>query len=170
LEELLQMEHLDQDETAFQFSLTEINAFLAPLIRDFEPLVIPKQIAIEFVSETDTCFAEIDTVEFARVMTKLLDNAIAYTSEGGNITIRTNTQSSWVIITVQDTGIGIAPSDLPHIFERFYRADQARSTETGGSGLGLSIVQKIIEAHNGSIEVESILNEGSKFSIKLPIS
>ncbi len=168
LEELLQMEHLDQDETAFQFSLTEINAFLAPLIQEYEPLVVSKQLTLQFVSDVDACFARIDTVEFARAMTKLMDNAIAYTAKGGSIIVRTNTESNWTVISVQDTGIGIAASDLPHIFEHFYRADQARSTETGGSGLGLSIVRKIIEAHNGSIEVESTVGQGSKLTIKLP--
>ncbi|MEP6987474.1 MAG: ATP-binding protein, partial [Chloroflexota bacterium] len=169
LEELLQMEHLDQGEITFQFSLTEINAFLAPLIREYETIAISKQITVEFVSDTASYFARIDEVEFARVMTKLMDNAVAYTPEGGHITIRTGTEGNWVIVSVQDTGIGIAASDLPHIFERFYRADQARPTETGGSGLGLSIVQKIIEAHDGSIEIESTVGQGSRFSIKLPI-
>jgi PAS domain S-box-containing protein len=169
LEELLQIEHLDEEEVIFQFSLTEINAFLTLLIRDYEPLTAAKNIAIEFGSDTDLCFVQIDIVELARAMTKLLDNAIAYTPEGGSIQVHTKTQDRWAIISVQDTGIGIAASDLPHIFERFYRADAARSTETGGSGLGLSIVQKIVEAHNGSIDIESVPGQGSTFSIRLPI-
>ena len=74
-----------------------------------------------------------------------------------------------MIIEVQDSGIGIDPQDLPHIFERFYRADLARQTETGGSGLGLAIVQKIIENHSGTIDVESHLGAGSTFRISLPL-
>jgi signal transduction histidine kinase len=114
--------------------------------------------------------ALIDRVEFARVITKLMDNAIAYTPQGGEVTLHTDMEEGWAVMTMQDTGIGISAEDIPHIFERFYRADQARSAETGGSGLGLSIVQKIVEAHNGQIHVESEPGVGSKFSIRLPIT
>jgi signal transduction histidine kinase len=163
------MENLDQEAVAFQFSSTEINNFLAPLIQEYKPIASAKHIAVEFASDADQCFARIDTVEFARAMTKLIDNAIAYTPEGGSIHVSTKTEKRWAVVSVQDTGIGIPTGDLPHIFERFYRADQARSTETGGSGLGLAIVQKIVEAHHGSVEVKSAPNQGSTFSIKLPI-
>jgi PAS domain S-box-containing protein len=169
LDELLQMKQLDEDEISFQFSLTEMNTFLAPFIQEYERLTIPKQISLEFIPEIPSFFAQIDTIHFARVLTKLLDNAIVYTPEGGKIVVRTSTWDKWSVITVQDTGIGIDASNLPHIFERFYRVDEARSGQTGGTGLGLSIVQKIVEAHNGSIEVQSTLGQGSTFTIKLPI-
>jgi PAS domain S-box-containing protein len=168
LEELLQMEYLDKGETAFQFSWTDFNEFIPPLIHDYEPLSTANQIRVEFVAHAQPCMAFIDLVEFARVMTKLLDNAIAFTPYDGQVTVQTRTENGWAIISIEDTGVGISPEDLPHIFERFYRADQARSTDTGGSGIGLSIVQKVIEAHNGLIEVESVLGEGSKFTIRLP--
>ena len=71
---------------------------------------------------------------------------------------------------VSDTGIGISPDDLPHIFERFYRADQTRSRERGGSGLGLAIVESIVQEHQGSIEVESTPGKGSTFILKLPVA
>ncbi|MBA3874075.1 MAG: hypothetical protein H0X30_33495, partial [Anaerolineae bacterium] len=86
-----------------------------------------------------------------------------------SVTIHTVTQDGLAIISVQDSGIGIAKDDLPHIFERFYRADQARSTTSGSSGLGLSIVQKIVEAHNGIISVDSLVDQGSTFTLKLPV-
>ncbi|MFL5695320.1 MAG: sensor histidine kinase, partial [Ktedonobacteraceae bacterium] len=74
------------------------------------------------------------------------------------------------IVKVSDTGIGIAPEDTPHIFERFYRADRARSRERGGSGLGLAIVQSIVQEHQGTIEVESTLGKGSIFTVTLPVA
>jgi two-component system sensor histidine kinase BaeS len=129
-----------------------------------------KQITIDFVSDLESCSALIDRVEFARVITKLMENAITYTPQAGHITVETHIDKNWLTISMQDSGVGILAEDLPHIFERFYRADRARSTETGGSGLGLSIVQKIVEAHNGRIDVESTPGRGSKFSIRLPIT
>jgi signal transduction histidine kinase len=84
--------------------------------------------------------------------------------------VRTLQRDNKVVVEIQDSGIGISPEDLPHIFNRFYRADLARQTETGGSGLGLAMAQKIIENHNGSIEVESILGDGSTFRVCLPIT
>jgi signal transduction histidine kinase len=167
--DLLQMTHLDEQETHFQFSLTEMKAFLSALVRDYELTASEKQISLEFVSSVSEWFARIDTVEFARAMVELIENALTYTPAGGSITVRTSVQQGQNIISVEDTGIGITDRDLPHIFEHFYRADQARSTDTGGTGLGLPIARKVIEAHNGTIEVESIVGQGSIFSIRLPI-
>ena len=172
LTDMLQMEYLDRPDTdlQLQFEETELNAFLKPLVQAYEPTAAAKHITLRFEPVTEACAARIDIVEFARALMKLLDNAIAFTSEGGSITVRTERHADQVIISVQDTGIGIPASDLPHIFERFYRADLARSTATGGHGLGLPIAQRIIHAHGGSIQVESAIGQGSVFSIQLPIS
>ncbi|GAB4547091.1 MAG: hypothetical protein OHK0023_07810 [Anaerolineae bacterium] len=106
--------------------------------------------------------------EFLHALSHLLRNALQYTPAGGIITIRTYPMRQEVVIEVADTGIGIDPEDLPHIFKRFYRADKARSTHTGGAGLGLSVVKKIVDAHHGRLEVESILKQGTTFRILLP--
>jgi signal transduction histidine kinase len=100
-------------------------------------------------------------------LSNIAANAIDYTGENGNVTIRTAARNGDVIVAVQDTGIGIADEHLPHIFDRFYRADQARTTRK--AGLGLSIARKIIEAHRGKIEVESVVGEGSVFRVVLPV-
>ena len=97
----------------------------------------------------------------------LVENACKYTPDGGHITIRAERREREVIVTVADTGIGIAPEDVPRLFERFYRAQNARSKS--GMGLGLAIAQGIVEQHNGTIQVESILGEGSCFRISLPL-
>ncbi len=167
LEELLLMEHLDS-EINIQLSLTDVNPFLASIIQSYEAVERPKPITITYVPSAEPCFSKIDVVELARAVTKLMDNAIMYSPEGGQITIRTSSEPKWVIISVQDTGIGISEVDLPHIFERFYRADQSRSSTTGGAGVGLSIVLKIIEAHKGTVAVESSLGVGSTFTLHLP--
>jgi two-component system OmpR family sensor kinase len=102
-----------------------------------------------------------------RMARNLLENAITYTPPGGAITITVNADDGQCHFCVADTGVGIAPEDLPHIFDRFFRGDKARAN-TGGSGLGLSIVQSIVDAHGGEIGVESRLGQGSRFTVTLP--
>ena len=103
-----------------------------------------------------------------QVMRILMDNAIKYTPSGGTITMGIQKGSHGAILTMQDTGDGIAPEDLPHIFDRFYRADKARKAESGGHGLGLSIARIIVVAHGGKIRVRSKVGEGSVFMVELP--
>ena len=99
----------------------------------------------------------------------LLDNAIKYTLPDGLLEVTLNTEvPGYAICQVKDTGIGISEADLPHIFERFFRSDRARSREEGGAGLGLAIAEWIARVHHGSIEVESVLGSGSTFRIVLP--
>jgi two-component system phosphate regulon sensor histidine kinase PhoR len=112
--------------------------------------------------------APADRDEMAQVLVNLLDNAIAYTSRGGSITITAQEWEDSVSISVADTGIGILSHDIPRLFERFYRADKARSRASGGTGLGLSIVKHIVESHSGTVRVESEYNKGSVFTFTLP--
>jgi signal transduction histidine kinase len=98
-----------------------------------------------------------------------MDIAVKYTPPGGHVALVSTLEDTQAIIEVRDTGIGIAEEDLPHVFERFYRADQARSRETRGSGLGLSIAKWIAESHNGSIELLSQPGHGTKVKIRLPL-
>lgn len=104
--------------------------------------------------------------ELAQVVTNLLQNAIKYNREGGSVHVRLSKEAGEAILTVRDTGIGIAPTDLPHIFERFYRVDKSRG-QTSGHGLGLAICQAIVEHHGGSITASSQLDVGSEFVVRL---
>jgi len=104
-----------------------------------------------------------------QAIANLLSNAHRYTPPGGTIHLQLEHTSRWATIQLYDTGIGIAPEALPHIFDRFYRADQVRSRQTGGFGLGLAIARQIIDAHGGSITVESEVGKGSCFEVKLPL-
>lgn len=109
-----------------------------------------------------------DYIKLQHCFLNLLTNAIHYSGEDTTITIRIRQRGSNIETQVIDQGIGIPAADIPHIFERFYRVDRARSRHTGGTGLGLSIVASIIEAHGGKIKVKSELNKGSKFIVTLP--
>jgi two-component system, OmpR family, phosphate regulon sensor histidine kinase PhoR len=104
------------------------------------------------------------------VLQNLLDNAIQYTPEGGQIEVSATAEAREAVIAVSDTGIGIPIADQERIFERFYRVDAARSREAGGTGLGLSIAKHIVEAHGGRLWVESAVGRGSKFSFSVPLA
>jgi two-component system phosphate regulon sensor histidine kinase PhoR len=102
-----------------------------------------------------------------QTLTNLVHNAVKFNHPGGSVTVSTSTDAESVTVSVSDTGIGISGDDLPHVFERFYKADKARPT--GGSGLGLAIAKHVIQAHGGSIWAESDEGKGSTFSFSLPI-
>jgi len=103
-------------------------------------------------------------------MLNLLDNSVKYTPSGGAIEISVRAAGGQAEVTVSDTGPGIPPEHLPHIFDRFYRVDKARTRAEGGAGLGLSIGRWIAEAHGGTLRVESARGQGSKFTLSLPVA
>ncbi|NJL16147.1 MAG: hypothetical protein HC938_02050 [Nitrospira sp.] len=103
-----------------------------------------------------------------QALINLLDNALQYTPASGSVTIRLQTVNQEVSVAVEDTGHGIEPEHIPHLFERFYRTDWARAKDTAGTGLGLPIVKEIMEAHGGGISVTSEVNIGSVFTLRLP--
>jgi heavy metal sensor kinase len=113
---------------------------------------------------------EADPARLKQVVVNLLDNAIKYTPERGSVIATVNSQDSRAVLEVADSGLGISASDLPHIFDRFYRADKARSRQMGGAGLGLSIVRSICSAHGGQVTVTSTEGHGSRFRIELPLA
>jgi len=112
---------------------------------------------------------DVDPQRIVQVLINLLKNAVNHTPTDGEIAVSTVRQEQWIEVKVRDTGEGISPEDLPYIFERFYRADKSRSRATGGAGLGLTIAKKIIEAHGGSIWVESIKDRGTTFTFTIPL-
>jgi signal transduction histidine kinase len=112
----------------------------------------------------------IDYHRISQVLRNLLENAVAHTAKGGSITVAAKPQDNWVEVSVTDTGEGIPADDLPNIFERFYRVDKSRARATGGSGLGLTIAKRLVEAHGGKIKVQSELGKGSRFSFTIPVA
>jgi heavy metal sensor kinase len=110
-----------------------------------------------------------DRSKLRQLLLNILDNAIKYTPSGGEISVSVRKEGEWAVAYVRDTGIGIPSEELPHIFERFYRVDKARSRSEGGSGLGLAIAKRIAEIHGGRIEVESQIDVGSTFRVYLPL-
>mgnify|MGYP002626239644 CR=1 FL=1 len=148
---------------------TDMREFLLPVVESFRPVFAKEGITLTESLENG-CVCEVDRDNFRHVIDNLLSNALRYTDEGGRVEVRLSRQAKNVIISVSDTGIGIAEKDLPNIFERFYRADESRARVTGGSGVGLAIVKASVEAHGGSISVDSAKNKGSTFIITLPVN
>jgi signal transduction histidine kinase len=109
-----------------------------------------------------------DAGQLKQLVINLLDNAIRHTPQDESVTVTLQSSANQAQITVEDTGSGIATEHLPHIFERFYRADPARDRESGGTGLGLAIAKEIVLAHNGTINVQSEVGKGSVFTVSLP--
>lgn len=109
-----------------------------------------------------------DEARIAQVLLNLIDNAIKYTRDGGNIVISADEKDGFIKVNIADTGCGIAQEHIPRLFERFYRVDKSRSRELGGTGLGLAIVKHIIQAHQGKVFVQSTMGQGSVFSFILP--
>ncbi len=115
------------------------------------------------------CLVKGDRRQLQRLITNLIDNALRYTEEG-TVSVECVRLGSFIILSVRDTGMGISAEHLPHIFDRFYRAEQARSRESGGSGLGLAMVQVIVQKHFGRISVDSTPGKGTLFTVRLPAS
>jgi signal transduction histidine kinase len=120
-------------------------------------------------AEEDVC-VEGDRTRLQQVVANLIDNAIKYTPEGGAVEVKVQLVAGKAVLEVSDNGVGIPATAIPHLFERFYRVDKARSRASGGAGLGLSIVKAICTAHGGEISVSSEEGRGSCFRVELPLS
>ena len=145
---------------------------LEPLIQDLvEELTLladDRRITLTFESQSVPPVLG-DAQWLKQALINLLDNALHYTPSGGAVTVRLQTAGEGVAVAVEDTGHGIEPEHLPHLFERFYRTDWARAKDAGGTGLGLPIVKEIVEAHGGTISVTSQVDKGSVFTLRLPV-
>jgi signal transduction histidine kinase len=127
-----------------------------------------KNITLQIESSMELPAVDVDPDRMTQVMVNLLDNALRYTPAGGSISLSARQNQEAVQIEVKDTGPGIPPEDLSHLFERFYRGDKSRQREEGGTGLGLAIAKSLVESQNGQIRVESQPGEGATFLIELP--
>jgi two-component system sensor histidine kinase BaeS len=143
---------------------------LGQAVRAFEHQAAQKGVRLELDGQPALPAIEADETRLAQVLSNLLTNALRYTPAGGRISLsaHADTRQSGVIFEVADTGTGIATEDLPFVFDRFYRADKARSEDGSESGLGLAIVKAIVEAHGGLIEVNAAENHGTVFRVRLP--
>ena len=159
---------------AGQLTLIRQSADLADIARRAaaaaQPPAEARGLTIETNLPTEPATAEVDPERIGQVLRNLLSNAITHTPEGGRVTVKLTDEGHELRLTVADTGVGIPAEDLPYVFERFYRVDRSRVRATGGAGLGLTIAKRLVEAHGGTIGVQSELGKGTQFTITLPRS
>jgi two-component system, OmpR family, phosphate regulon sensor histidine kinase PhoR len=151
-----------------QVSEINLRDFLEEVTRDWSKRLAAKNLRLELQVPDNFPVLRADERRLEEVVHNLLDNAVKYSHQNGRIFIEGGAPDQEVVLSVSDQGVGIAPADLPRIFERFYRADRARSRELGGTGLGLSIVKHIAQLHGGRVEAESTLGQGTTIRVILP--
>lgn len=169
VQDLLLLSRMDLQKLPLKCQAFSLNTLVYDLADEFEALAVAVQVKLIPEIQTDQLLIVGDEEQLYRAAANLVTNAIQYTPPGGQVKIRLNREDHQAILQIQDTGIGIAPDEQAPIFARFYRASSDRSRETGGSGLGLSIAQAIVKAHQGNLEVQSQLNKGSTFTIRLSL-
>ncbi len=169
VQDLLTLSQIETGDIKMHFDQVDLYKLCAEVIDQFEEKAEKKKIRLKMAHEPhNKLMVHADWQRITQVITNLVSNAINYTPEGGEVTIRFEATKKNITTLVSDTGEGIPPQHIHRIFERFYRVDKSRSREKGGTGLGLAIVKHILEGHNTRAEVESEVGKGSTFSFKLP--
>jgi signal transduction histidine kinase len=168
--ELQELSLAEAGELKLVYQAEDITELVKQAMTTWRPKIEAKEISLSLDLPDNLPPVNIDWQRVNQVLHNLLENAVAHTRKGGTINVSAITQGDWVEVYVSDTGEGIPAEDLPHIFERFYRVDKSRARATGGSGLGLTIAKRLVEAHGGKITVQSELGKGSRFSFTLPIA
>lgn len=165
--ELLNVARIDAGEQIMTIEPVDVVDLVNRTLMNFKQTMKENDIKLN-VAFHHTSLALMDYDKMIQVLTNIIDNAVRYTVSGDNISVETKESDKHILITISDSGVGIAPEHIDNIFERFYKVDQARTRGKHGTGLGLFIVKSIIEAHNGTISVESALGVGTTFIIKIP--
>lgn len=166
----LDLARINRQELACRFKPVSCRALLQKQIDTLMPLAQESSIEIKMEMEGSSDVVLADEQSLEQALANIIHNAIKYNRPQGKVNIRLRETNSHLAIDIEDTGIGIPPEHLPYIFDQFYRVPQTGRGMTKGTGLGLSIAKKIIEAHDGRIEVKSIPNEGSTFTVILPLA
>ena len=169
VEDLRLLAQVDSGELQMQRTQTHLHELLQSCLDALRPRALAKGVALGLDAASSLPVLDLDATRITQVVGNLLDNAVTHTPEGGGVTVSARASAHAVEVHVADTGPGIAPEDLPRVFDRFYRADPSRSRSTGGTGLGLTIARRLVEAHGGTVEVESAVGRGSRFVIRLPV-
>ena len=167
IDQILTLARAESGQIRLTFAPVDVGELAASLVEQLEPVAQARTIDLR-CERTGTVLVNGDAGWLQRLLLNLLDNAIKFTTEGGHVVLRVTRDAGRARIDVRDTGIGMSPDVTPHVFERFFQADPARSSGTDGAGVGLSLVKWIVDRHNGTIAVDSRVGQGSTFTVLLP--
>lgn len=170
IQDLLLLSKSDIGEIPLRLEPLEMNELLTDLFGQAAVLGEEKDITVSFYPSPEQVFFQGDGLRLRQLFLNLLSNAIKYTTAGGTVCMTLCQEVDHVLVSVKDNGIGIRSEHLSHIFERFYRVDKVQNQGDGGSGLGLSIAEWVVEAHGGEIKVNSNYGEGTEFIVQLPLA
>ena len=171
--DLLNLSRMDQNRLALEKEFINMNELVLHIVNRFEMVLQSEPYRdknyriLTDITQRDL-WVELDQDKITQVLDNIINNAIKYSPDGGRIIVRLMETHTDIIVSVSDEGLGISRKDIPHLFDRFYRVDKARSRAMGGSGLGLAIAQEVVQLHGGKIWVNSIENKGSTFFVSLP--
>ena len=171
--DLLNLSRMDQNRLGLEKEFINMNELVVHIVNRFEMVLQSEPYReknyriLTDITQRDL-WVELDQDKITQVLDNIINNAIKYSPDGGRIIVRLMETHTDIIVSVSDEGLGIARKDIPHLFDRFYRVDKARSRAMGGSGLGLAIAQEVVQLHGGKIWVNSIENKGSTFFVSLP--
>jgi len=167
VDDLLDLSRLESKGATLEVGAVDLGQLVAHTVDRLRPLAEESRLTLAYRGPSEVqVLADADRLE--QVLTNLIDNALKYSAPGGRVDVAILPNDHEVTVTITDTGRGIPPDDLPHVFERFYRADRSRTRGSGGTGLGLAIAKHVVEAHGGVIGVRSRLGEGTTFLFTLP--
>lgn len=166
--DMMQIAEIESEEAVFAPQPVHLSAAVEESLQSQSPVAANNGVRLQ-VETADDVTIQVDPDGLRQIVDNLLKNAIAYTPAEGTVTVRVRSEGDWGVFEVEDTGIGISRKDQQRIFERFYRADRARSRDAGGTGLGLSIVKHVLQACGGRVELASELEKGSRFTVYLPM-
>ncbi|MCI8465700.1 MAG: cell wall metabolism sensor histidine kinase WalK [Lachnospiraceae bacterium] len=168
IEDLLSLVRLDKSSTELNITQMNVNELLEGTLKRLRPIARQKNVDLVLESFRPVV-AEVDKTKFTLAVSNLVENAIKYNNRDGWVKVSLNADHKFFYVKVADNGIGIPPDAQEHVFERFYRVDKARSREAGGTGLGLAITKSIIYSHHGAIKLYSRENEGTTFTVRVPL-
>jgi len=170
IDDILDLSAIESDRVVFRFESIIVKEVADKIMKALEPMAKAKKVSIKLNLPESLPKVLADREKLAQIIMNLIDNAIKFNKAGGRVTLSASPQENMLLIKVEDTGRGIPAEDLPRVFERFYRGDKSHSREVPGTGLGLAIVKHLVEAHQGTIEVRSVPEQGSSFQFTLRLS
>ena len=168
INDLLELVKLDKTNAELDIKSVNVNEMIESILKRLSPIAASMNVNLILESEREVT-AQIDEVKLSLALTNIIENAIKYNRENGSVTVSLNSDHQNMMIAIKDNGIGIPEESMAHIFERFYRVDKSHSREIGGTGLGLALARNIVIMHRGTIDVESVIGEGSEFTLQIPL-